>query len=249
MRCASTQAAAPAKTTPGPTAAPSTTAPTGNTGLTNDQLTAAVASAITSASGVYVKGQIKTTTGFTIGMNAQLNADGTSEGTTDYRGIEIPFKSYNGNFYMQITSTVRDLMNDTFSTSDFNTVSSNDWVMVPESRGALTTFDAVPMGVQTVLLQDLPGTIYSTFTMNLTSGPDSYAATADGTGRLNGQSVAKYTVGNKTVGYATLYVPTTGAALPIEETGSGNAGGVMTFSWNKSTSVTLPPAGETDSVS
>jgi hypothetical protein len=29
---------------------------------------------------------------------------------------------------------------------------------------------------------------------------------------------AKYAAGNKTVGYATLYVPTTGAALPIEET-------------------------------
>jgi hypothetical protein len=76
---------------------------------------------------------------------------------------------------------------------------------------------------------------------------DGWSATADGTGELNGQKAAKYTIGSSTMGYTTLWLPATGPALPIEETGSGTAGGTVTFTWNSALSVNPPPANQVDS--
>lgn len=108
----------------------------------------------------------------------------------------------------------------------------------------MASFGTLPLGVQTVLSDDLPGATFDALVANFTVGTNSWTATPDGTGTLNGQTDAKYTVGNTTAGELTLWLPAHGAALPIEESGNGAAGGALSFTWNTSLHVTPPAHGE-----
>jgi hypothetical protein len=225
-------------------ASASTAAADGNIGLSADQLTAAIASATKAVSGVYVKGALLTTTGRAIGMDAHLNADDTSTGSVAFGGVQAPFVAYNGNYYMQMTSSVAAVLNSTFSTSDFSTAPTGSWISVPESTGALDSTDTVPLSVQIALTDVLPGTLFDLFVPDFTTGVDSWTATPDGTGTFDGQTAAKYTVGDTTFGDLTLWLPAHGAALPLGESGNGASGGTMTFTWNSTAKVAAPAANQ-----
>lgn len=240
--------------TSGPAASASAAASTaaasdGNVGLSADQLTAAIASATKPVSGVYVKGALLTTTGRAIGMDAHLNADDSSTGSVAFDGAQAEFLASNGNYYLQMTPSMVSVLNGTFSTSGFSAAPTGSWISVPESTGALASTDTVPLASQIVLSDALPGTLFDSFVSNFTTGVDSWTATPDGTGTFDGQTAAKYTVGDTTIGDLTLWLPEHGAALPLGESGHGASGGTMTFTWNSTAKVTAPSASQTYSSS
>ena len=229
----SSSAAKPAAggvTTPGAAAATSAAANTSNVGLSSAALTAAMKTALTSATAVHVKGTV-TEGGQSISMDVQLNGDGSGAGTFTIGTDQFPFIAAGGTTYIELTSGLASLAGLSTSSGPAALL-LNKWV--PSTNPQISSFTDN-------LSTDLSLTAF--IKSNETSG-DTF--TADGTSTVGGVPTAQYKDSNSNPPPTVFEfsVPATGPALPMQEVGTGTSSGTIDFTWNEPTKVTPPPANQ-----
>jgi hypothetical protein len=162
-------------------------------------------------------------------INVQLNKD-SAQGTLSSSGVTIPFVYVNGTTYVQLTAAL--LEGQSVSTS-----SSQGKAMLDKWVSSKTTFGkSLSSGLDS--FDDV-----SSFVSQLSTDPGEKII-ADGTTTLKGQTVAAYKDDDPQGGDTELFLPLSGPALPIEETGSGSNAGTATFTWNQPTTITAPAASQ-----
>ena len=220
----------------------STVAGASNANLTQAQLLARFTTALATATALHIKGG--TTGGSSpFSMDMQINKDGSAQGTIVSTGMTMPLIVVGGVTYVQVTSSLSSIIKDDAG-SDAAAVSKlvvGKWISSKSSIGASLT-------------QGMDGmTDFSQMTKQLASGSGDTFSYLD-TATVNGEQVAQYkdvTTGSSLTGTgtasagattSTLDVPLTGAALPVEETGSSE--GTVTFTWNVPQKVAAPDPSE-----
>lgn len=221
---AATSASSSSSASSAATSTSATSATASNVGLSSADMNAAIQQATGAATALHLKGTIADS-GSSISLNLQLNKASAS-GTIATGGTTIPFLAIGSTVYFQFTSSVLTMAGQK-PTSAAGKVLLNKWI---SSKSSLASGLAGGFSSFTSL---------SAFETEMNSDD---TLTAAGQTTLNGQTVAKYndtsSDGTKTV----LYVPASGPALPIEETGTGSAAGLVTFTWNQPTTVHAPAA-------
>jgi hypothetical protein len=214
--------------------ASSTIAQQNNAHLTQAQLVARLKTDLASVTALHMKGS-QSADGAAITMDMQINKSGTAQGTVGASGLVMPLITIGSVAYIQITPSYANLIKSALGTSgDSGQLSSvvsqlivGKWIKtttdssLTSGMGGLTDFSE--------MIKQLGDSTTDTF---------SYL----GTGTVDGQQVAQYkdvSPGNPT---ATMSIPLTGSALPIQE--GGGSAGMMTFTWNTPTTVTAPPAAQ-----
>ena len=216
--------------TPAPAVAASPAAPS-NANLYNDQLVARFKTAVASATALHVKGAM-IESGAAVTIDLQLNRDGSAQGVLSENGATVPLIVTGGVTYIQMTSS-----NVAMATAGTGAEGKLAAQLLPGKWISSNT------GGNSDLASELSGVTFASLTQQLTSGSDEF--TYLGTTTLNGQRVAQYNDspnGGSTQQNQVMSVPLTGTALPVEKT-DGN-GGAATFTWNKPTKISPPPASD-----
>jgi hypothetical protein len=204
--------------------ATATPTPVGNIGLSQNQLIAAIRTAAGSATFLHVKGDIANS-GENNPVDMQLAEDGDSTGTVGSAPLEMTFIVDGETSYLQCTSNLVSM------TGFPCTGLLNKWLSIPMSDNQVSSsiFDTYMT--------------YSKFLTNLTD-LDGVTTAPDGTAKVNGQTVAQYSVDSTTDGTSVMSLPASGPALPIQMVGTGSNSGAVVFTWNQPVAITDPPASQ-----
>jgi hypothetical protein len=223
--CSSSSPSSKSAAAPAAAAKTSATAtPSGNIGLSQNQLIAAIRTAAGSATFVHVKGNIASS-GENDPVDMQLAEDGDSMGTVGSAPLEMTFIVDGETSYLQCTSNLVSM------TAFPCTGLLNKWLSIPmsDNQASPSIFDT--------------NMTFSQFLTNLTD-LDGVTTAPDGTGKVNGQTVAQYSVDSTTDGTSVMSLPASGPALPIQMVGTGSNSGTVVFTWNQPVAITDPPAGQ-----
>lgn len=198
-----------------------------NAGLTDSALLAAFKKAADSATAVHVKGTMKggaDTTSLDLQLNRVAN---TAQGTTGTQGATIPIISVGGVEYVQLTDSVIKL-------SGAETIAP----LVRDTWVSSTSEVGKHMDADFKYLMS-----YGDFIAGITSSDsgDLTGPSAAGTATYDGQTVAVYEDDDGTEAYFAANGPAYLLAI-VDSPSSG--GGVLTFVWNRPTTVTAPPASQ-----
>ncbi len=206
------------------TATAAATAGAQNAGLTDSALLAAFKKAADNATAVHLKGTMKDGPD-TIALDLQLNrTPNTAQGTIVAQGATIPIISVGGVDYFQFTDSVIKMA----GADAVAPLIKDKWVSSGTQIGkgmdsglrSLVSYDEFIGGITSAGSGDLAG------------------SSAAGTRTYDGQTVAAYTDENGTEAYFAANGP---AYLLAILDSSSSDGGVLTFDWNKPTTVTAPP--------
>ncbi len=228
--CGSSSSGSANASSTGSAAAPTTSsAPANpNAGLSSTAVQNQIDTAVKSATALGLSGTM-TSDGTTATIDIQLN-QASSKGTLATGGMTIPFECIAKTCYIQFSaSLIKSQGVDPSSAT--GKLMLNKWVSSDSSIG------------QSMASSFSPFENVSSFMDQLTSKSGD-TLTAEGTTTLNGQTVAVYKDTDPKNGDTELYLPASGPALPVQESGTGANAGKVTFTWNQPTTVTAPPAAD-----
>jgi hypothetical protein len=200
----------------------------GNVGLSDAEFRAAIAAAAAHASAVHVTGTVLAGAQ-SMGVDLQLNADGSSAGVVTIDGAALPMRAVGGVYYVQMTSAyISYLVAQKGANAALYAPMADKW----------TTSLAGPqsMAARYAIVLD-----YSSFFKTVTGPDDGTPVHPAGTGVLSGRPVAVYTtaLGDR------FYVAASGPAYLLQaDKKQAGLGGSLVFTWDSHTVVKAPPASD-----
>ena len=199
-----------------------------NVGLSDAAFRSAIAAAAAQGSAVHVAGTVLNGAQ-SVGVDLQLNADGSSMGVVTIGGAPLPMRAVGGVYYVQLTSAyIKYLINQKGANAALYTPMTNKW----------TTSLAGP---QSMAAAYAPMLSYSLFFKTVTGPDDGTPVHAAGTGLVQGHAAAVYTT---TLGDR-LYIAASGPAYLLRtDKKQAELSGSLVFTWNQKVAVTAPPVSD-----
>lgn len=198
-----------------------------NVGLSDSAVRTAYKAAVAQGTAVKVSGSITEGTE-SVGLDLQLNKDGSSQGTIAEGGATIPVEVVKGVTYIQFTSaflTATGLAGQAPASIVNKWVSSNSTI----GKSAAGAFASL--------------VTYNGFLGSMGNPDDGSVLTAAGSGTANGEPAAVYSSSKEG---AKLYFAASGPMYLLQMVGASptKASGTVNLTWNHPTTVTAPPASE-----